>query len=114
MNFLFPWVLWLNNNPKGYRFSVNGTMGAKDVYFEVDETLCPDYVFEPEHRLIPLSDMEWYINKNKHLPDIPNANEVKENGIDVAKMNKLLLQKVEELTLYIIKQQEQIDQLKNK
>jgi len=94
--------LGANNNPKGYRFAVNGTMEAKDVYIEVDETPWPDYVFEPKHRLMPLSDLEWYINKNKHLPNIPSASDIKENGLSLAEINAQLVKKVEELTLYII------------
>ena len=50
---------------------------------------------------------------NRHLPDIPSAKEVEEEGVDVGEMNKLLLQKVEELTLYIIDLQKQIDELKS-
>lgn len=57
--------------------------------------------------------MNWkYINKNKHLPKIPTSEEVKKNGIDVANMDALLLGKIEELTLYIIQQQKQIEDLK--
>jgi len=105
--------LGANNNPKGYRFAVNGTMGAKDVYIEVDETPWPDYVFEPEHRLMPLSDLEWYINKNKHLPDIPSANDIKENGLSLAEINAQLVKKVEELTLYIIELNKKIEKNEN-
>ncbi|NSW46615.1 MAG: hypothetical protein HPY79_12470, partial [Bacteroidales bacterium] len=106
--------LTANNNPKGYRFAVNGTMGAKDIFIEVDETPWPDYVFEPEHRLMPLSDLEWYINKNKHLPDIPSANDIKENGLSLAEINALLLKKIEELTLYIIELNKKIEKYENK
>jgi len=62
---------------------------------------------------MPLYELKKYIELNKHLPDIPTEKEVLENDIDLAKMNALLLQKIEELTFYILKQQEQIDQLKN-
>ncbi len=98
-----------NNNPKGYRLAVNGTIGAKDIYIEIDETPWPDYVFEPEHKLMPLSDMERYIHNHKHLPDIPSAKEIKENGLSLAEINALLVKKVEELTLYIIELNKKIE-----
>jgi hypothetical protein len=106
--------LGANNNPKGYRFAVNGTMGAKDVYIEVDETPWPDYVFEPEYRLMPLSELEWYINQNKHLPDIPSANDIKENGLSLAEINAQLVKKVEELTLYIIELNKKMEKYESK
>jgi len=87
--------LTANNNPKGYRLAVNGTMGAKDIFIEVDETPWPDYVFEPEYSLMPLSDLEGYINKNKHLPDIPSAKDIKQNGLSLAEINAQLVKKVE-------------------
>lgn len=77
-----------------------------------------DYVFDTNYRLQTLGDVQSYINKNHHLPDVPSATEIKEQGIDLGEMNRVLLQKVEELTLYLIqneqqnkKQQEQIDGL---
>ncbi|NMC98141.1 MAG: hypothetical protein GYA62_00270, partial [Bacteroidales bacterium] len=103
-----------NNNPKGYRFAVNGTMGAKDVYIEVDETPWPDYVFEHEHRLIPLTELEAFVKQNKHLPDIPSANDIKENGLSLAEINALLVKKVEELTLYVIELNKKIEKYENK
>lgn len=61
-----------------------------------------DYVFSPNYTLMNLSDIERFVEKNKHLPNIPSAKEVSEKGIDVWEMNNKLLEKVEELTLYII------------
>ena len=64
--------------------------------------------------MMTLSELENYINEYKHLPGIPSASEVKESGsVDLGEMNTLLLQKVEELTKYIIDLQKQIDELKN-
>jgi hypothetical protein len=62
---------------------------------------------------MPLSKVESYVKTNKHLPEIPSANEVAKDGIDVAAMDAKLLQKIEELTLYVIQQQKQIDEQKN-
>jgi len=70
-----------------------------------------DFIFNDNHKIKSISEVEQYIKTNKHLPDIPSAQEVEKNGIELGKMNSLLLQKVEELTLYIIEQQKQIDEL---
>lgn len=63
-----------------------------------------DFVFDADYELLPLQEVEKYIDTHKHLPDIPSESEVLENGIDVAEMNAKLLQKIEELTLYLIQQ----------
>ena len=63
---------------------------------------------------MPLKELEQYILKNKHLPEVPTQNEISKDGIDMYEMNAILLKKVEELTLYVIEQQKQIEQLENK
>jgi hypothetical protein len=73
-----------------------------------------DFVFNDAYKLRNLQDVETYINQNNHLPDVPSADEMESNGVNLAEMNKLLLQKIEELTLYVIQQQKEIDNLKNK
>ena len=70
-----------------------------------------DFVFNKEYNLMPLNKLESYVLVNKHLPDVPAANEVVKDGIDVASMDAKLLQKIEELTLYAINQQKQSEQL---
>jgi hypothetical protein len=62
----------------------------------------PDYVFDKNYKLMPLAELEKSIAKNKHLPNIPSATEIEKNGISVGEMSKKLIEKVEELTLYII------------
>ncbi len=62
---------------------------------------------------MPLKELEQYILKNKHLPDVPTQDEISKDGIDVYEMNAVLLKKVEELTLYVIEQQKQIVELEN-
>jgi hypothetical protein len=62
----------------------------------------PDYVFEPDYKLAPLSEVEAFTKANKHLPEVPSAADIEKNGLDLAKMNLLLLKKVEELTLHTI------------
>ena len=75
----------------------------------VETTTWADFVFENDYTLMPLQELNNYIIDNKHLPEIPTTKEVKENGISVGEMNAKLLQKIEELTLYTIDQQKQID-----
>jgi len=71
-----------------------------------------DFVFDADYKLMPLYELEQFITTNKHLPEIPSAKEVEENGINVAGIQAKLLQKIEELTLHIIDLQKQIDELK--
>ena len=73
-----------------------------------------DRVFEKNYPLLSLKKTEGFIEKNKHLPNVPSAAEVVEKGVAVDVMVSKLLEKVEELTLYIIQQQKEIDALKNK
>ena len=71
-----------------------------------------DFVFDVGYELRNLEEVENFIDENKHLPDVPSANEVAENGYSQHEMNKVLLQKIEELTLYTIQQQKEITNLK--
>ncbi|WP_212002318.1 hypothetical protein [Chitinophaga sp. HK235] len=71
-----------------------------------------DFVFHEDYQLPTLQDIEKYVIEHKHLPDIPSAEEVKKDGIELGEMNKKLLQKIEELTLHLIRQQKEIDSLK--
>ncbi|MDO9187610.1 MAG: collagen-like protein [Bacteroidia bacterium] len=99
----------LTNNPNNYKLAVNGIIGAKELKIEINSSTWPDYVFEKKYSLLPLNELEQYIQKNKHLPNIPSAKNVKkENGVLVGEMQTKLLQKVEELTLYIIEQNKKI------
>ena len=78
---------------------------------ENDITYTPGIVPVPPVCFMPASDNA--VTAHRHLPDVPSAAEVEENGVDAGEMNKLLLQKVEELTLYVIDLQKQIDELKS-
>ncbi|MEP1778123.1 hypothetical protein [Reichenbachiella sp.] len=69
----------------------------------------PDYVFEENYKLSEIEEVEKYIEKNHHLPEIPSAAEVKENGVDIVSMQAKLLRKIEELTLYVIEQNKQLE-----
>jgi hypothetical protein len=92
--------------------SVDGTIVAKEVI--VTDQNWADFVFSSDYKLAELKDVEAYYKLNKHLPEIPNAKDVEENGFSVGEINKFLLQKIEELTIYVVEQQKQIDALKEK
>lgn len=77
-----------------------------------DETRWADKVFEKDYALMPLQEVSSFVNENKHLPNVPSAKEVVEQGVSVNEMVSKLLEKVEELTLYTIQQQAEIDALK--
>jgi hypothetical protein len=79
-----------------------------------DQQNWADYVFADDYALRPLSEVESFIKKNKHLPEIPSAEEVHKDGVDLAEMDAKLLQKIEELTLYVIEQQKEIERLKKR
>jgi hypothetical protein len=92
------------------KLSVNGKIRAKEV--KVEATGWPDYVFATDYRPLTPDELERYISVNKHLPGLPSAKEAEENGVELGKMNKKLLEKIEELTLYMISQQKEIKALK--
>ncbi|MDR7131624.1 hypothetical protein J2X69_003988 [Algoriphagus sp. 4150] len=97
----------INTKTPTYTLSVNGVIGAREV--NVTTTGWADYVFRSEYKLIPLSELEAFIRKNGHLPGVPKEAEVMENGINLAEMNVKLLEKVEELTLYVIQLKSELD-----
>lgn len=89
--------------------AIDGTIRAREIKVDVD--VWADFVFEEDYQLKPLDEVEKYIEENKHLPDMPSINEVKEKGISVAIMDAKLLQKVEELTLYTLEQEKKLKEL---
>ena len=97
-------------NP-AYKLSVNGTIQAKELRVE---TGWSDYVFEKNYKLRSLENVAAYIEKNKHLPGINSAKDIQQNGLAVADMQTKMMAKIEELTLYIIQQNLQIQQLKER
>lgn len=92
-----------------YKLSVNGSIRAKEL---VVETGWADFVFAKNYRLRPLSEVESFIKTNNHLPDVPSAADVEANGVKLGEMQTTLLQKIEELTLYSIQQNKEIEALK--
>jgi len=100
-----------SNCPGEYTFSVNGAGRVVATEVEVRSNWC-DYVFEPDYDLMPISELKNYLAKNKHLPNIPPAVDVETNGLQLGNMQMRMMEKIEELTLYTINQQEEIDDLK--
>lgn len=90
-----------------YKLDVNGTIRANEI---IVNTTGADFVFAEDYQLRPLSEVKAFIKENKHLPEIKSAQEMQENGIGVNELQTQLLQKIEELTLYILQQEEKIKQ----
>ena len=96
------------SNPQ-YHLDVMGTIRAKEILVE---TTGADFVFADNYHLRPLSEVKTFIAENKHLPEIQSAQEMQENGVSVSELQTRLLQKIEELTLYLIQQEETIQELR--
>jgi hypothetical protein len=92
-----------------YNLDVIGTIRAREVKVDLNGA---DFVFENGYKLMPLNELEKFIKDKKHLPEIVQAKEMQENGADLGKLNTKLLQKIEELTLYLIEQNKAIENLK--
>ncbi len=97
----FP-TAWTAIDTSGIKLTVKGAIFAKKL--TVTQVLWPDYVFDRDYKLRSLKDVESFINTNNHLPDVPSEREVKANGVNVGENQAVLLRKIEELTLYLIKQ----------
>jgi hypothetical protein len=100
----------------GYSLSVAGKMIVSDeitVKIYPDWTF-PDYVFKKDYKLQDLKSVEKYVNENSHLPGVPSAADIQKNGLELVEMNKIMLKKIEELTLYIINQDKRINELEKK
>ncbi|HEY2580426.1 MAG TPA: hypothetical protein VGI43_01390 [Mucilaginibacter sp.] len=93
-------------NPNGYKLAVKGTIHAQQV--NVDMNNWADYVFDKDYPLPSLTDIKTYIDQNHHLPEIPSAQQVEKEGLNLGEMNKVLVKKVEELTLYLIEEDKEI------
>ena len=98
-------------DPGNYKLAVNGDVRAKSITVE---TGWSDFVFDTDYKLLSLFELERFIKQNKHLPEIPSEEEVRENGIDLGEMQSKLLLKIEELTIYTIEQQKLIEELQKR
>ncbi|KXX71226.1 hypothetical protein [Flammeovirga sp. SJP92] len=105
------WAKVINDHGDQYidgGLTLNGKLLSKEV--KVQATIdVPDYVFKEDYELKSLEEVKDFIDKNSHLPEVPSEKTIKEEGINVGEMNLILLKKIEELTLYLLKQQEVIN-----
>ncbi len=103
--------LGINCLPRpGYHLSVNGLVKAKEIVVELTDWA--DYVFDKKYKLRPLEEVEIFIKENKHLPNIPSAREIEEKGLQLGDTQKKMMEKIEELTLYVIELKKEIDKIK--
>lgn len=107
-----------NSTGEILQLDADGLLHARKI--RVDEEIWPDYVFKSDYNLLPLIEVDKYIQANGHLPKVPSEESILQNGVDLGEMNRLLLEKVEELTLYTIEQekklvdlQQQINDIRN-
>ncbi|WP_205529788.1 hypothetical protein [Pedobacter chitinilyticus] len=91
------------------KLSVNGRVRAKEI--KVETANWPDYVFADDYQQQTLPELEQFIKKNKHLPEVPSAKEAEKNGVALGEMNKILLKKIEELTLHLIEKDKTLTEL---
>lgn len=96
--------------PLGFKLAIGGKIISEEVVVRIQANW-PDYVFGEKYRLPSLSEIERFISANKHLPDVPTAQQVSENGLAMGELNAVLVKKIEELTLYLIAQEKRIETL---
>ncbi len=96
-----------------FKVTQNGYLYARQIEVQATGSF-PDYVFDEDYELRSLDDVNDYIQQNHHLPDVPSAKEVKENGHNLGEMDKVLLRKIEELTLYILELKEKNEELESR
>lgn len=112
------------NNGSGHAIVVNNNSGDKIAQLEgngllrsrkvrVDLASWADYVFKPTYHLLSLRETEAFIEENGHLPEVPNANEIETNGLDLGEMQRIQMQKIEELTLHLIEMNKTIENLES-
>lgn len=107
--------------PAGYKLGVGGKVLCEEVRVKLQSSTWPDYVFETNYPLRPLKEVEQFIRTYRHLPNIPAAKDIEANGMEVGEMQRKMMEKIEELTLYVIElekksqeMQKRISQLENK
>jgi hypothetical protein len=103
----------VSSTPSGYKLYVEDGILTERLKVAVSGTAnWADYVFAPDYKLMPLEDVEAFVKENKHLPNVPSADKMVETGIDVATVDAKLMEKIEELTLYMIDMKKEINTLK--
>jgi len=100
------------NNTNGYKLAIGGNVVAEEIVVKLKNNW-PDYVFNENYKKTNLGELEKYISDNGHLPNIPNSDKISNDGINLGEMQAKLLEKIEELTLYLIEQNKKIEKLEN-
>lgn len=90
----------IGTSSAGEKLEVNGKIRSKEIIVEAESW--PDYVFEADYELMSIAELEQFIKENKHLPEVPNAKQIMNEGAHLGEINTLLLKKIEELTLHTI------------
>ena len=106
-----PGYVGIGTTTPQHKLDVRGAIRADAVY--VYNVAGADYVFDKSYNLRPLNELSSYIEENQHLPEIPSAEEMQQNGVNMNELQMQLLQKVEELTLYVIQQDKRIQELES-
>jgi len=101
-----------NGTQKILQLEANGMLRGRRIKLDVDNWA--DFVFEDGYQLMPLEEVEAFVKDQKHLPNVPSEQELKKSGMDVQEMNAVLMQKVEELTLYLIEQNKELETMKQR
>jgi len=114
-------MIGIGTNDPDQKLTVKGIIHTQEVLVDLKGAVAPDFVFERyyqgystlknDYQMLDLKSLETFLKQNHHLPEIPSAQKLKEDGLELKKMNLLLLQKIEELTLYTLEQQQQLDAL---
>lgn len=114
-------MIGIGTSDPDQKLTVKGKIHTQEVLVDLNGAVAPDYVFEKyyqgqsalksDYQMLDLKSLEAFLKQNHHLPEIPSAKKLKEDGLELKKMNLLLLQKIEELTLYTLEQQKQLDAL---
>ncbi|WP_299223286.1 tail fiber protein [uncultured Aquimarina sp.] len=104
----------IGTNTPDAKLTVKGNIHTQEVKVDLNGAVAPDYVFLEDYNLKSINEVEAYIKDQGHLPNIPSAAEMEQNGIELKQMNLNLLEKIEELTLYTIAQEKQLKEANNK
>lgn len=104
--------LGIGTNKPAEKLSVKGNIRAQEI--KIETTNWPDYVFKPEYKLTSLAQTELFIQENGHLPEVPSAKQIEEEGLSVGEMNKLMMKKIEELTLHLIEKEKAMNEMEKR